>query len=190
MFRYGAVIVGFLGVLLIYGCATTPVNCELLSHGTSEYRHCRADEGSKEYQFRVGMEAFVYRDYEKARKYFKHAAREISSRNQISVPSYHNDNPLERTNIERRNEEEKGHKGAHFMLAEMYKKGIGVAMNDRLAAKHIEKSVNRQINIEEQFSRYIIKTMAKIAFSSDPDKVGELFEYSTFNIMKKNDPRL
>lgn len=180
----------FLVLALVTGCAGKPLNCDLFQMKSSDYRQCRANEGSKEYQFQVAMEAYVRGDYSKSKKFLNRAAREISAVQVVKFGSKYYDTPADQVNFERRDGGGNGHKGAHFMLGEMYRNGTGVKSNGRLAARHTASAANRQIKIEEQQDKYIIRTMARIDFSSDPSKIGNFFEYSVFNIPKMDDPKL
>lgn len=130
--------------LCLTSCGTFRKDCSQLYSGfgqeeSLEYRSCRAGNGDKEYEFRLGMEAYLLGKYKEARTLFQSAAYDEPSTISIYQPPVGNhkygsilriDNGLA----------EAGHLSAKYMLSEIYRNGKGVKTNIKRADKFLKKS--------------------------------------------------
>lgn len=149
-------------MLCLTSCGTFRKDCsafypEIGQEESLEYRSCRASNGDKEYEFRLAMEAYLIGKYKEARTLFQNAAYDKPDTISIYQPPIGGkkygsilriDNGLA----------EPGHKGAKYMLSEIYRKGNGVRVNVKQADKYLRESMDRKVMIIEKDDHFEIKS--------------------------------
>lgn len=165
--------------MLLVGCVSAPKDCEIYPRQCSEYRQCRAEQGSKEYQFRVGMEHFVIGDYSRARNWLSKSSgdRVIYNREELSLGTSSIGNAEYRAN---RQVSEEGNQAANFMMARLYEEGLGVGQDTARAEDYLRRSEGNQVEIKETNDRYTVTIYAPSTLS--PDR--RLFELYSFEITR------
>ena len=130
--------------LCLTSCGTFRKDCSQLYSGfgqeeSLEYRSCKAGNGDKEYEFQLGMAAYLLGKYKEARTLFQSATYDEPSTISIYQPPVgnqkygsilRNDNGLA----------EAGHLSAKYMLSEIYRNGKGVKINIKRADKFLKKA--------------------------------------------------
>lgn len=170
--------------IMITSCVTQVQKCSGLTRGTSDYRLCRAEAGSKEFQYRAGMETYLLGDISKARKWLKRAAK--SSSGIKKVRTFSADDPVyDTTQTVKFSEPERGHEGAAFMLAKLHSEGMDVRINEGQVAFYRRRSNALHIEIEEYQDHFKIKNMRITSSPTNSDKLKRsMFELYSFNVKK------
>ena len=177
------VLLGVVGVLS--SCATKRTECDISLRGTSEYRLCRAEHGSKEFQYRVGMEEFLLGNQESALKWFKRSAKFISNQKDVYIPP--EGQRLFGQNLEFDNGDPiRGNEAAFFMLADIYDQGNGVRVDKRKAVDYKRRAINIEVDVIENDDHYVVKNR-RILSRDENGKVTKDFELSLFTVNKKKE---
>ena len=172
--------------LLASGCATTPKNCGIFERATSEYRLCRADQDSKEYQFRVGMEKYVLGDYRSARQWLVRAASANTKSTKTNMMLDQGAGLADNLSHDRREVIEEGVEAAAYMLSIMYQDGIGVRTNEGRAARYQKQAGNWVVVVEETPQSYIIHVKSKMSPTSVSDEPLHLHELYAFKVLRND----
>ena len=111
---------------MIGSCATTSRDCFSLERGTHEFRKCRANDGSKEYQYRMGVQEMLLGNHKSSRDWLKKAARTNPTEKIVRNSSA--DTLIDEKFKMKIANPEKGNEAANFILGMIYKEGIGVTV--------------------------------------------------------------
>jgi len=130
----------FVGIIMLSNCGMMHADCSTLRGDAAAYRECMANQGSQDFQYQLGLEAYENEDYDTAIKWLKratvtrvdnlpyYAERERPRRGTVAAMNVRKPNP--------------GHRGAMRMLANMYEQGIGVDV-DLKRAQRYRDMINR-----------------------------------------------
>lgn len=165
--------------LLLSACASTPISCELFEWGTSDFRHCRAEQGSKEYQFRLGMEYFVMGNYSHARKWLEESSKDefpMNAREFRNGAASIDDGYSSKT----RRQGKDGNEVANFMMARLYDEGLGVPHDTARAADYKQRSGGKQVAIKKTNGGFTIIIYSPSTIHPDQ----RLFELYSFVITR------
>ena len=163
-------------------CASTSKNCGLFERSSSEYRLCRAEGGSKEYQFRVGMEKYVYKDFRDAKRWFHKAASDKMKKYSALGLMPNTDTGLAETNTHYTEEvSEEGNEAAAYMLATMYRDGVGVSVNKKTADGYASKAGKWVVVVDETPDHFLIHIKTR---TNKPDQAQELYELYAFKVLR------
>lgn len=168
--------------LTLAACGTSPQNCSQFNPGTSDFRLCRAEQGSKEYQFRVGMEHFVNDDFRLARDWFIRSSRdEYDTRteelelNMSRAGAGYNHTTREAT--------EDGNEAAAFMMARIYGEGLGVPQDQNRSKTYEKLAGNMTVEVEEIRSGHIIRVKKLSTLNLRKTEPRSAFELYSFQII-------
>lgn len=170
--------------VLTISCVPKIQNCAGLTRGTTDYRLCHAEAGSKEFQYRAGMEAYLLGDMGEGRKWLKRAVKSDTGFKKVKEYSPL-DQIYETTQAVKFTEKERGHEGAAFMLAKLHSEGADVRINKEQASLYRGRSKALHIEIEEFADHFNVKNM-RITSSAfvDSNLKRSMFELYSFNVMK------
>lgn len=173
-------------ILALSNCEGTRQNCSLFDTKSSEFRLCRADQGSKEYQFRIGMEKFVLEDYDTAINWFRK-----SSNDDITFLSeqFGSSNAKLQETYTRRipSVKENGNKAASFMLARVYSEGLGVTEDPTRSDLYAIQADGYSVVIEENSKQYIIRVNKRTSLHLRKDNQDSSFVLYSFFVDKSTD---
>lgn len=167
--------------LVLTSCGTTQHNCSLLYSQTKEFWHCRAKEGSKEHQFRIGMEYFVKDDFRLAHDWLKKSSQDeyqvetrgLSSKSRLGVGYSHAVREIT----------EDGNEAAAFMMARIYAEGLGVGQDQNRAKTYEDLAETKIVEIEETGSGYVIRVKKLSTLNLIQKKERNFFELYSFEVM-------
>lgn len=170
-------------VLILSSCVTTGEECDFSLRGTSEYSLCRASQGSKEFQYRAGMEAFLLGDQDAAKKWFKRSAKFISNKKSVYVPPEVDDYIINYDEF-KNGDPERGHEAAFYMLAKIYDEGIGVKVDTKKSRDYARRAAKLEIDVVENERNFSVQTRRILSRNENGD-VEKSFELSSFKVDKK-----
>ena len=149
------------------------------SEETLEYRSCLAGNGVKEYEFRMGMEAYLVGNYKEAIGYFRSAAVDEPKVISIYQPPVGNQKYGSILRIDN-GMAEAGHKGAKYMLSEIYRYGRGVKINEKRADAYLKESLGTKVVITERADHF------EIIGGFHSNFLSEVSEYYRFMLEEHN----
>lgn len=166
---------------MISSCESTSRDCFIFGRGSHEFRECRAYEGSKEYQYRMGVQEMLLGNHKPSRDWLRKSART---------------NPVEKT-VRNRDADalidekfkmkianpEDGNEAANFILGMIYKEGIGVPKDITRGESYYRSARNIDVNIEDFESYYKVITYRVVERNLD-GKVIEKFQINNFQVNK------
>ncbi|MCP5381744.1 MAG: sel1 repeat family protein [Kordiimonadaceae bacterium] len=169
--------------VLLRGCATVKQSCGVFERGSMNYRLCRAENGSKIYQFRYAMELYVIGDVDEARKWLIKASKDDVSYNKQDIDP---NGLMSGKNISVTSSKtlEKGDEAAAYMLAKFYFEGLGVKADKKSAEYYRTSARNTVVEIEELSDRFRIHIKTKMAILRNGADENELYELYSFRISK------
>ena len=169
---------------MLAGCAGEPLDCGLYERGSSDFRHCRASEGSKEFMFRLGVEKYVLGDYEAAEEWLKRALKNevLKSHAEVPIPGRSINDTIRYEDVKLR---EKGIGAAGYILSMMYRDGKGVSKSADRAQRYLEQAGNTIIEFEDKQSQYIAHVKNR-GFYPEEDGSYRYFPVYSFNIVKED----
>ncbi len=150
--------------LLVRGCLTTsPEDCrDVYAPDSHDYIVCRAEQGSKEHQFRLGMDYFVRGEHAPAIGWFEDSAADDTTVNSIPVDIFGNgfsDGFTHRI----RTLNEGGNKAAAYMLAKIYTEGIGTQADPEQVEIYAAKSGDIEVNYQPSLGSFVVMVMNRDA---------------------------
>ncbi len=130
----------FIGMIMLSSCGMMRSDCSTVRDDDAAYRECMANQGSKDFQYQLGLEAYENEDYDTAIKWLKRATVVRVD----NLPYYAEMERPRRGTVAAMNvrKPDPGHRGAMRLLANMYEQGIGVDV-DLNQAKRYREMINR-----------------------------------------------
>ncbi len=139
-------------------------DCTPYEFGTFEYRECQAGNGSKAFQFQLGMEMYVIGEFDTARKLFEQSAERISPTMSIYQPPIGNESYGTIHRFDNPNAHP-GNNAARYMLSRMYTLGQGVTVNERRAERYREDAGGVLVRVMEKEDHF------EITYGQDPNNI-------------------
>ena len=166
---------------MIGSCATTSRDCFSLERGTHEFRKCRANDGSKEYQYRMGVQEMLLGNHKSSRDWLKKAARTNPTEKIVRNSSA--DTLIDEKFKMKIANTEKGNEAAKFILGMIYKEGIGVT-KDITRGLFYDSSARHIVLTIKEFENYYNVITYRVVERDLNDNVIEKFELNNFQVTK------
>ncbi len=166
---------------LITGCASVQQDCFLFDRNSDEFKVCQAEQGSKEFQFRLGMDYFVRGDYGEAKSWFKKSAKQEASYS-VRIYDAFQSGLADNSTYRDRHVEEDGNEAAAYMLFKMYEEGIGGRPNANQAERYLKVAKNKIVTYEETTNGYLVRVKSRSTIQRSSDQPPRVFDLYTFRV--------